>query len=89
MTSDIALQYENRKVVNMQRPWKYYRKMARNMPHETNNQIFTPSNNKGYIDIDQPTATQSTGVVHYIVGDVSNLLGNVVVTWYILFVGRK
>jgi len=56
----IFLDHEIFKVVNIQRPWKYYRKMARNISVSTNNTTIL---SRGYIPTANPTSTQAMGII--------------------------
>jgi hypothetical protein len=48
----IAIGYENCRIVNMQRPWKYYRKLIRDIDPTVK------QTTRGYITTAAPTATQ-------------------------------
>lgn len=55
-----CVSYENCTAFNLQRPWKYYRKMARNIP---SNSSWTAQRNigvSGYLPTDSPLDTQGT-----------------------------
>ena len=56
VTAANTLDYENCKVFNVQRPWKYYRKMQKNIAYTTTANSIPV---KGYIPTDSARPTQS------------------------------
>ena len=52
--ADTFLQYANLKVMNMQRPWKYYRKKFRNVVTARTASVLS---NRGYVSTSVPVQT--------------------------------
>jgi hypothetical protein len=80
--------YENCKVVNMQRPWKYYRKMARNI---TPTQSGVSVLNQGYMQTSQPQPTQCFGtIIQGLTGPTTETvdLALLMYTYYVTTIGR-
>lgn len=83
-TSNGFLQYENCKVVNLQRPWKYYRKMKRNIPMEP---VGNTLDTKGYQPTVHPVATQCFAFFNSSFDD-GEQFGTFVVSLYITATAR-
>jgi len=92
-TRDEQLGYENVKVVNLQRPWTYYRKMNRNLITDPTSTIVDTISIKGYYATTDPTRTQAIGfwfdqIYGTITGD-KIMLGTLITTYYISTYGRR
>jgi len=57
-TREQIIQYSNLKGVNNQRPWKYYRKMFRNITYDATATSAVSVSNRGYLRTSAPLATQ-------------------------------
>lgn len=76
------LEYENCKVKNLQRNWQYYRKMKRNIPTGSTDNIDV----RGYLVSETPQPTQLIyvyGQVPTHSGDDPVLIGTLVTTYYV------
>lgn len=84
-TSNQFMEYENCKVVNLQRPWKYYRKMKRNIPMEgTGNNLDT----KGYQPSSHPVPTQCFAFFQSGFVDDGVQYGTIIVSLYLTATAR-
>jgi hypothetical protein len=66
----------------MQRPWKYYRKMIRNIYPTVGEKV------RGYTATLEPVATQVIGLFFTAPAIASKLVGNIMVTLYLSAFGR-
>jgi hypothetical protein len=82
---DTALNYESCRAYSVLRPWKYYRKMQRNIPI-TDASTRTTVSTRGYIPTDGAVATQCLRIGWASNGTfaANSTLGNYVVTWYVV-----
>jgi hypothetical protein len=86
LTIAIAVNYDNCKIVNIARPWKYYRKMNRNIPSDAAVKLT----NRGYITTSSPTSTQVFCLfLNAPVALASTALGYIMCTFYISAYGRQ
>jgi len=87
VTADTFAEYSNLKVYNCQRPWKYYRKMVRNVLSTTSIVV----SNRGYYPTDSHLQSQNVGC--YIAGGdpaTTNLrLGTLNITQYVTAIGCR
>ena len=79
-TIDRTIQFENCKVVNMQWPWKYCRKLLR---ITAGGEI----DSRGYMAVDGAIPTQCICIIYRGNGQTNQVLGNVVVTYYVTAYG--
>jgi hypothetical protein len=86
LTISVATAYENCKFVNMQRPWKYYRKMYRNIPGGSSISSFT---SRGYLPTSTPFATQCIVLFGINNMTVARQIGQFLVTLYVVGVARN
>jgi hypothetical protein len=86
LTVSVAVAYENCKIVNMQRPWKYYHKMYKNLPSST---ATNSRSLRGYLPTAEPLPTQC--IVLYGVNSMtaSHQLGQLLVTLYVVGMARN
>lgn len=83
-SADDAVQYENCKIVSVNRPWTYYAKCPRVSMSTTSVSILQG----GYIDSQSPLTSQ--GIWFYGTGfDASQAYGTLIVTWYVVARDRK
>lgn len=80
------LQFENCKAVNCQRPWKYYRKMKRNVPMEAAGHIIDTS---GYQATNQPTPTQVLSFLPPTLMPIDAAYGTLITSLYITAKARQ
>lgn len=74
-----ALDHDNLKIVNFQRPWKAYFKCSKQIPMQSSG---TSINNRGYLMTSSPVGTQATCIVA--TGMPKNqTLGQVICTLYV------
>jgi hypothetical protein len=66
----------------MQRPWKYYRRLVRNVQQDSKQAV------RGYISVDAPVATQSFCLVNVGQSQAQKQLGQILVTRYVTAFGR-
>ena len=83
------LSYENCKYFNVQRPWKYYRKMQQNIPTNSSWTTQRNINTRGYLQTDSPIPTQAIFVILNAQNwqpttPSSQQIGTMVTTWYIV-----
>jgi hypothetical protein len=79
LTVAVATAYENCKIVNMQRPWKYYRRMYKNLSGST---ATNSRPIRGYLPTAEPLATQRTVLFGINSMTASHQLGQFLVTLY-------
>lgn len=78
------LQYESCRVMNAQRPWTYYRRMARNIPTNSSWTAQRNINTRGWIPTDSPITTQGIFVRFEPGGTSAQKYGTIVVTHYLV-----
>ena len=83
ITTTTAIQYENCRIVNMQRPWKYCRKMIRNITDSSG------SSTRGYIPTSEPNATQVMCMLHLGTDQAGKHIGDTLSTYYISAFARQ
>jgi hypothetical protein len=86
ITVDTTVGYENCKIVNMQRSWRYYRKTYRSIP--VGGGGTSSISTRGYISTSNPVSTQS--IILYGVNSmtVDRQIGQILVTLYVVGVAR-
>jgi hypothetical protein len=87
LTVDVAVGYENCKIVNMQRPWKYYRKMYRNIAVGGGGVSYLSA--RGYIPTSNPLSTQCIVLFGVNSMTVARELGRLFVTLYVVGTARN
>jgi hypothetical protein len=86
LTVVVATAYENCKIVNMQRPRKYYRKIYKNLPGGTTTNSLSL---RGYLPTAEPLATQCIVLFGTNTMTVAHQLGQFLVTLYVVGVARN
>jgi hypothetical protein len=90
LTSAIIVAHENSKILNMQRPWKYYRKLVRNIIPSAVGTSPAMTNNRGYVSTTTPAATQSFLMFcNFGTAVASKNIGFYLRTLYISAIGRQ
>lgn len=87
LTVAVAVAYENCKIVNMQRPWKYYRKMYKNLPGPGT--TTTSVSIRGYLPTSEPAPTQCIVLFGTNSMTASHQLGHLLVTLYVVGTARN
>jgi hypothetical protein len=86
LTVSVAAGYENCKIVDMQRPWKCYRKIYKNVPGGT---TISSVSLRGYLPTAEPLATQCIVLFGVNGMTVAHQPGQFLVTLYVVGVARN
>ena len=83
-----AISYANSKIVNLQRKWKVYYKMAKTIA-VGNSTAAIMQDRYGYTGTDVALATQSIGLFAVTPLTAVTTVGNLLITYHVLFKGQR